>query len=63
MIVVIEVGVMEDEEGVREQADRGKCLLKWRILRIPEKRGKRRDKTLGGSSRDYSIKASWRESK
>lgn len=58
MIVVIEVGLMEDEEGVRKQADRGKCLLRWRILRTSEKKGKRRDKTLGGSSRDYSSKAS-----
>lgn len=54
----IEVGLVEDEEGVREQADRGKCLLRWRILRTSEKKGKRRDKTLGGSSRDYSSKAS-----
>ena len=41
MIVIIEVGLMENEEGVREQGDRGKCLLRWRILRTSEKKGKR----------------------
>lgn len=50
MIVIIEVGLMENEEGVREQGDRGKCLLRWRILRTSEKKGKRRDKTWVGAA-------------